>query len=480
MRIILIQPPCAIFKSEPKSCHPPLGLAYLYSALKVNHEVSVLDAIAEGYGDERYDSCGFMTYGLSFEAIRNRIARYNPDVVGVSWLFSNQSRNVREICRIAKGIDKRIVTIVGGAHPSAAPLEALKDANIDYAIIGEAEHSLMSLLREIEKGVKTLSTGGLAYRKNGDVALNPKTDYIKELDKIAFPGWDAFPLERYFKINKPHGGKARNAPFFPVVTSRGCPFGCVFCSIHNLWGKDFRKRSPENVLLEIGRLRSDFGVKEIMFEDDNLTLERERSVNIFRGIKEKALGLAWSVPNGIAMQTLDKELLSLMKDSGCYRLSFAVESGDEYVLKKIIKKPLELDNARYLVRESKRLGLETSVFFVIGFPGEKKEHLKNTFDFARKLGADSVNFFFATPLPGTELREICEKRGLIPPDIDYKYLKSNRPSFATEEFSKAELQAMVSREKLALYFLYMIFNPVKFLAKLLRKIKEHAALFLKI
>lgn len=469
MRILLIQPPFTIYQSEAKSCHPHLGLAYICAALRHRHEVFVLDAIAEGYEIEKIENYNFMTYGLPFEVIKDKIKNYNPNIVGVSWLFSNQSVNVHKVCAIAKEVNPKIITVVGGAHPSALPAEALKDMNIDYAVIGEGESSVKSLLDEIEKGEKVFSTEGLAYRKNGNSIVNPKKSYAEDLDKIIFPYWEAFPLERYFEINRPHGGKAKRTPFLPVITSRGCPFGCIFCSIHNIWGKNFRKRSPENVVSEIGYLQSKFGVKEIFFEDDNLTLEKEHCRRIFNEIIKRNLDLVWSAPNGVAINTLDEDILSLMKNSGCHSLSLAVESGDEYVLKQIIKKPLQLSRIEPLVEKAKQLGLEINAFFIVGLPDEKKGHIKKTFNFARRLKVDNVNFFFATPLPGTELYEICRKRGLILHDFDYRYLKSNKPSFATKEFSIAQLQTMVSREKAVLYIRSLFFSPGKFISKFLRK-----------
>lgn len=469
MRILLIQTPFTIYKSEEKSCHLPLGLAYICAALRNRHEVSVLDAIAEGYENEKAETSNFMTYGLPFEVIKNKIRDCAPDVVGVSWPFSDQSENVHRVCAIAKQVNPKIVTIVGGGHPSVLPLEVLKDINIDYVIIGEGEYSVKSLLEELEKGKKLLSTEGLVYRNNGNVFVNPKRNYIEELDKIAFPYWEAFPLERYYKINRPHGGDAKRTPFLPMITSRGCPFGCIFCSIHNIWGKNFRKRSPENVLSEIEYFKAKLGIKEILFEDDNLTLEKERCEHIFKGIIQRNLDLVWSAPNGVAINTIDEDFLSLMKDSGYYSFSFAVESGDEFVLKHIIKKPIQLSKIKPLVKKARNLGLEINTFFVVGLPDEKKEHIKKTFDFARELKVDNVNFFFATPLPGSELYTICREKGLISPTLDYRYLKSNKPSFATREFSMSQLEAMVLREKVILYLYSLLFRPKKFLAKLLHK-----------
>lgn len=479
MRILLIQPPFTISRTEGKKCHPPLGLAYLVSVLRRQYDVEVLDALAEGYGLEEAIDRNFIRYGLPFRDIKKKIKQIMPDVVGVSCLFSSQSQNAHAVCELTKEIDGKIITILGGAHPSAVPEEALKDKNVDYAVIGEGEEALSRLLGCLknEKELLGQDIDGLGFRHNGLIKVNPKDHYEENLDDLPFPYWDIFPLERYFKINNPHGSPARKIPFLPMVTSRGCPFECIFCSVHNLWGKNYRTRSPENILAEIGHLTERFGVKEIIFEDDNLTLNRERAKEIFKGIIDRRLGIVWSVPNGIAMQTLDDEILELMKMSGCYSISIGIESGDRYVLENIIKKPIALTMAKPIINTAKKLGLKISVFFVVGLPGETRPRLMNTFRFAESLNVDNVNFFFATPLPGTRLFQLCKEKRLINNEVNYSSLKSNKPVFATEDFSVSELSNLVSREAIKIHLLYLFRNPLGFMIKLITKIKNEPAYF---
>lgn len=481
MRVMLIQPPFTIFKTEAKVCHPPLGLAYLAAALKGNHDVSILDALAEGYSEEEAVDKEFKRYGLSFENIKKRIERFSPHVVGVSCLFSAQAQNVRRICELTKEVNEKIVTVIGGAHPSTLPEEMLEDSNVNFVVIGEGEETLRSLLSSLEdkKDIRDYGLEGIGFKCDGSIKIDRKDKYSTDLDSLPFPHWEAFPLEKYFEIAAPHGGSARGVTFLPIITSRGCPFECIFCSVHNLWGRNYRKRSAENVLSELDYLVNKLGIKEVLFEDDNLTLDKGRAKGIFEGIIDKGLNVIWSVPNGVAVQTLDEGMLKLMKRSGCRSISLGVESGDEYVLKNIIKKPIRLEMVKPIVSSAKKLGLETAIFFVVGLPGETKGQLKNTFRLAENLDVDNVNFFFATPLPGTRLLEECKEKGMIERKTDCARLKSDFPNFATEAYSIDELRSRVSREKMKLHLLYLLKKPKKFIRKLWNKFLDDPRYFIR-
>jgi len=470
MKVMLIQPPFTILRQESKKCHPPLGLAYLAACVKnAGFDVYILDALAEGYENtERVDK-NFIRYGLSFDEIREKVASVKPDVVGVSCLFSAQAENVHRICRVIKEAVPGIVTVIGGAHPTSAREESLSDNNVDFIVIGEGESIFAELLRRLECGMSYRDIAGLGYKENGFIKINERVNYENNLDFLPFPLWEAFPLHRYHRINNPHGSPAKRVPYLPVVTSRGCPFECVFCSIRSLWGPEYRKRSAGNVLNELKYLRSKFGVKEIFFEDDNLIVDKNRAEDIFRGIIDDGLDLLWSTPNGVTIDSLNNELLSLMKKSGCYSISMGIESGDPVVLKDMVKKPVDIFKAVCLIKKARKLGIETSVFFVVGFPGEGVTEIKKTFDAARRLGADYTNFFFATPLPGTRLLELCRQRGLVGKQLDYNRLKSNMPYFDNGLVTMHELFSLVRREKIKLYFLYLLKHPLKFFNRLAKR-----------
>ena len=475
---MLIQPPYIILDTEAKSCHPPLGLAYIAASLKDRHEIKVLDAIAEGFYSERPEANGYTTYGLSFESIREEIKAFNPDAVGVSCLFSTQAKNVHRIFALTKELNSKIITIVGGAHPSAMPKEVLTDRNIDYVVIGEGEETVRELLERIEKKKDFSDIQGLAFYKDSEIAIQDKNNFENNLDSLPLPAWELFPLRKYFSLNRPHGGISKSGSVLPVITSRGCPYRCIFCSIHTIWGRKYRTRKAEAVLNEIDYLISKFGIKGLIFDDDNLTFDRERSVKIFRGMIEKEFNLSWSLPNGVFIATLNRDLLSLMKKSGCYSISMAVESGDEEILKKI-KKPLNLAKAKRIIKFIQDLKFEIAVFFVVGFPFETKKQVKKTLRFARQLKVDNVNFFFATPLPGTELFELCLSNNLLPNNLDFSVWRQDIPSLKPKDFSKEELGLMVEREKIKLRFYSIFRSPIKSLFKIKDKILKEPEYFFK-
>ncbi len=469
-KILLINPPYTRWRNERKWVTPPLGLAHIAAVLEKKYEVKIIDAVIEGYESEiRVGEK--IRYGLSFAAIKERIEEFSPDIVGVSCSFSALSRNAHEILRIAKEVDRSIITIMGGAHPSAVPEVVMRDENLDFVVIGEGEETILKLVEEIENEEGFSNLDGIGYREEGEVKIIPKTTYIENLDDLPFPARHLLQMEKYFRIKKGHV-TPKNTPYTTMITSRGCPSRCIFCSIHTVWGKKFRARSPENVLKEIEYLVEKYEIKEIHFEDDNLTFDKERAEKIFDGMVERNLDILWATPNGIALWRLDENLLTKMAKSGCYSLSLAIESGDEEVLQKIIKKPLKIENVTELVKVIKKLKIKSQGFFVIGLPGETKYQIKKTIDFANSLDIDDARFFIATPYPGTELYSICKEKGYLVKDpIDFEDMIVMKGNIETPEFSPRKLEEM--QEEAVREFLYRKFkrNPASLLRYLAGQIR---------
>jgi magnesium-protoporphyrin IX monomethyl ester (oxidative) cyclase len=226
-------------------------------------------------------------------------------------------------------------------------------------------------------------------------------------------------------------------------------------------------------------LKEAFGAKEIFFEDDNLTLDRARADKIFKGMISDRLNLIWSSPNGVAVSTIDHGLLGVIKKSGCRALSFGIESGDNYVLNNIINKPVDVSHAQDIIQEASRLGIETSVFFVVGFPDENRAQLANTIGLAERLRADSVNFFFATPLPGTEFFRRCMEKGLISPGADYRYLHSGKPHFDMVDVARGDLEKLIIKERIRISEMLLKRKPLLFVRKVFKKIVHDPMYFVR-
>ena len=210
-RLLLVQPPYTIFRDEAKGCQSPLGLGYLAAVMEPLLDVRVLDAVAEGYATEIGTGESF-TYGLTDDEISAELSSYQPHMVGVSCLFSTQWRNAHRVCRLAKEVNPDVVTVMGGAHPSATLSQTLADPNVDYVVVGEGEAALPALVNALRAGRPPVDIEGIAYRDGERVAVTPRQHYIDDLDALPFPARHLLPMEKYFAINRPHGTVARRSP----------------------------------------------------------------------------------------------------------------------------------------------------------------------------------------------------------------------------------------------------------------------------
>lgn len=481
-KIFLIQPP-AFANPEKGDINPnvPLGIAYIAAVLeKKGYQVKMLDAFVEGWENEEYINDETIRVGLSFEEIEEIIADFSPDLVGVSNLFTMQRKNAHRICEIVKKINPRTIVLMGGAHPTVAPELVLENNNVDFVVIGEGEETLVELIKVIENKRSFGSLDGVAFRKNGKVVVLPKTKFIEDLDSIPFPARHLLPMETYFSILVTHGG-IKKTPYASIVTSRGCPAKCTFCSAYKVWGRKYRVRSPENVIAEIRHLIDKYKIKELLFEDDNLTMNTRRAEEIFDRMIEEKFDLIWNTPNGVAAFSLNKRIIKKMKESGCYQLNFALESGNQYVLDNVIKKPLKLNKMLSLVNYAREIGLEVGAFFVVGMPGETKEQIRDSFRLAKKWKFYAPFISIATPYPGTEIYEICKEKGYLFKDYNLDNLVIFKHSFETPQWTAQELDDLIERERLILRLHFYIRHPVLLLKRFLSKLIYHPKeLFLKL
>lgn len=474
-KILLIQPPNTIIKGRFRTSEPPLGLGYIAAVLEAEGcNVDILDAAIEGYEYVENVDKRSIYYGLPFAEIKKRIELLKPDVVGVSCLFSPQHKNSIGVCKLAKEVNSNIITVLGGHHPSVFAKEILsEEEDVDFIIKGEGEYPFRELLKRLKESMDYSDIDGLAFRKNEKIYDNPKTKFIDDLDELPFPLRKKFQMEKYFKINIPQGVFTKENLNTSVITSRGCSARCIFCATVQHWGRRFRARSAENVLTEIDELVERYGIKEIRFLDDNLTLDRDRALKLFSALAKRPYKLFWSTPQGVATWTLDEELLAVMKQSGCYRLTLGIESGDQNVLHKIIKKPVDLQRVTYLIKIMRRLGIGIDAFFVIGFPGETKAQIQKTFDFAWKNNIDSVYFQIVTPLPGTELYRIAKEKGYLINDYSFETIDYSIANIQTPDFTAREIEKMVAKQTLVFHLALIFRNPFEFIRRYVMFLFRH-------
>lgn len=356
---------------------PPLNLGYLSAYLKrQGYEVKIVDGL---------------NLSLSNRQLIPKLK--DADLIGISCM-SDYYLETRDLVKRLKQENKPIV--IGGAHASALPRETLEDTGADYIISCEGEETLLELVQAIEANGRLDQIKGLLSK---DIQLQPR-GFIADLDSLPFPDWGQIDPRKCKRA--PHGAVVKHFPVAPIITSRGCPYSCKFCASPYLWSRTIRFRSPKNVVDEIEYLVKNFGVKEIHFEDDNLTLKQDHIEGICKLILERRIKISWATPNGVRADTMTDELIDLMKRSGCYFLVFGIESANQEILNNIDKKTnlLAIERA---VRIANRLGLITQGFFIFGLPGETEQTIQETINFAKKIPLDRAQFLLLDILPGSAL-----------------------------------------------------------------------------
>ncbi len=470
MRVCLINPPRIQPKAWGKpSVFPPVGLAYVAAVLEKAHEVCIIDAPTEGWRNLQDLDEATYRVGLSNTEIADKVKQWSPDVVVIEIPFSGWSKTAFEVASMAKGVNKNIITVLEGQHPSARPEDCLANPNIDFVVIGEPENAIFELVNALGKETRDLKKiRGIGFVKNDVPVITSPRPLLQDLDSLPFPARHLLPMEEYYAAVKetPLRGEI-NKPWTIMITSRGCPYDCVFCTHHIVWGRKWRGRSPENVVDELEQVIKTYHVKQIDFLDDNMTLDRKRMENICDLIVKRGLRVEWFTPNGVRADTLDEKLLTKMKRSGCKKIRVAPESGVQRVVDQVIKKNLDLGSVERAVALCKKVGIKVGCFFVIGLIGETKAEIEKTIRYAyklRQLGADSFIFSIATPIYGTKLYEQAKRRGFLRECFSDDALAAAEPLIETPEFTADELRALCARANLV--------NPTFTRDKVLRAIRN--------
>lgn len=432
MKILLINPSFD-YHSRHLLVGMPLSLAYLAAYLrKYSYEIGILDAVA---GNITRKGAKWH-YGLSENDIVEEVKKFKPDLVGITCSFSLRNDVTLETARLIKMIDDKIITVVGGIHPTISPLETVSVRGVDYVIIGEGEESFLSLVRHLESSnkVSELNVDGCAYKDGDEVKLIPKTKFIEDLDSIPFPARDLLPMESYIRKHTIlYGlGKRRAAS---IITSRSCPGKCTFCCNYMSQGRKWRGRSAQNVFEEIKLLLEKYRIEEIFFLDDNLTFDKARMMELCEMILHKGLKFRWNTPNGIWAPALDIKLAGLMKKAGCVNICVGIESGNEMVRNKIIRKGVSGETIKKVLNICHKVGLPVVGFFIIGIPGENEDTFKDTIKFVKELPFTMIATSFFRPDPGTDLYNECLRKGYIEKDYWKNMKQFSTPMVETPSFN---------------------------------------------
>ncbi len=396
MKICLVMPTISngYWKNLGKKVGPqsePLSLVYIATYLNSKgHQASIIDALAED---------------LDEEVIEQRLKDENFDVIGVTMLTLMYSQALN-VCKIAKKINPKTYTIIGGPHPTIAASATLQnEKEIDFAVVGEAEFAFAELLEALDGKRSLSSVDGIAYKtQKGEVKLTKPREVIDDLDVLPIPDRSLLKMELY----RPSVSYYKKLPAHIILTTRGCPYRCTFCS--KVFDKKYRQNSVDYTVKEMKILIEKFGAKEIVFRDDTFTMRFPWIYEFCNKVIEEGLNkkVRWSCMTRVNLVTLD--MLNLMKKAGCWGIHFGVESGNQRLLD-LIKKDTTVQQIRDTFNWCKQAGIETRAFMMLGLPTETKEESLQTIKFAKELDPDWAQFTITTPYPGTELYNQANEYG---------------------------------------------------------------------
>ena len=421
LKVVLINPIQSTGYSQ-----PPLGLALIAAVLeREGYQVTVLEANALKLPPQ--DVVPLVT---------------DADIVGLT-TATPTINTATAIAHYLKKAYPDLPIILGGAHATLLPEETLVTApEIDVLVRGEGEETIIEVLRALEHKQPLGKISGISYRKNGEVASNPARTKNIDLDSLPFLAYHLLPWRSY----KPHPPHGRALPFAAIITSRGCPYKCSYCS-KPVFGSKFRGQTPERVVEEVAYHKSRFGIKELAFYDDVFTMDRKRAYAIADEMIKRGVKIHWTCETRVNL--VDKELLRHIKQAGCYSIAYGIESGSPEILN-TLGKDISLEQAEEAVRLSREVGLQTIGYFMFGSPGETPETIRQTIQFAKKLKLDFAQFSVTTPFPGTKLYELYSdgrKADNIPWE-NFVYAGSSRgitPVFESSLLNRDDIQYWARR-----------------------------------
>ncbi len=389
---------------------------------------------------------------LTPSKLTETIKLFQPDMVGLS-IVSAASKTVLDDIRVVRRLLPDAVIVAGGPHPSLLPHEfnAAAEDSIDYILRGDAETAFRMLVARCwNQRSRDISSRDIAdipgiWSKTRDGMVSSDIPLNQACDELGIPAWDLMPPAEYPRV--PQGEFFKNFPVAPVITSRGCPFECGFCSVAALKGKTVRFRSPDLIADEIQLLKNKFGVKEIQFVDDNLTVSKEHVLSVCEAMLNRNLDIPWSCPNGVRVDTLDDDIVEAMKAAGCYSVSVGLETANPDVLERM-NKHLDPDKAIEAVHRVARKKIEVNGFFILGYPGDNEANIKDTIRLAKRLPLTRAHFMLFTPFPGSrEYERLSRVSGnRVPHDATFAQV-----SYVPHGMTKKDLKRLHRRAFIEFY-----------------------------
>ena len=408
----------------------PTTLCLLGGIAKDVVEVKILDA-------NRYD--------MSREQFRSEIESYRPDYVGISVLTSEYGDTLDAAADLVKSVNQRIITIAGGAHVTTLPYKIMTNQNVDYGCRGEGDYLLRDLVLYLE-GRGPFPAKGLIYRENGEVKVQERVQ-VEDMKSLPWPDYNLVRLEDYVNSQGRYGpNRLPELPGITVIMTRGCPYGCTFCQVENIAGKKIRAADPVGVVEHLAFLKAQYGIRSIQILDDNLFAHKEVAKTFMREMIAQRLDIKW-ICSSFALFALDDEMLELMQDAGCIGVNCAIESGNERVLREIIRKPIkDLAAVPTKIARIKARGIFVIANFIIGSPGETWEEIRETIRFAESCNADYVKLFVAVMLPGTRMHDMAVELGALAVTEDELKVQWRHSQLSSPEWTSRDISILRAYE----------------------------------
>ncbi len=400
-KIVLVKPPLSMEElygelSEAGSLEPPLGLAYLAASLRARGiEVEIVDCLANH---------------LSLEEATREILKREPEYVGIT-AVTIDIYSAAELAKRIKGLVPHITTIIGGVHVTAMPYETMQRfEQFDIAVVNEGEMTVCELINALGKKEDLGAVKGIVFREGKEVRFSSSRTFIENLDTLPIPAWDLLPyLPKYYR--SPAYSMDRS-PSSSLITSRGCGMGCTFC-FQGAFGKGIRMHSSEYVIRMIKHLYHKYGIRNIRIVDDNFLLNRKRVMEICEALIREKLDLTFSCLSRV--DTINPEMLKILKKAGCWQLIYGIESGSQKILDGVNKK-VTLGKIEQALKMTKLAGIRSLGYFMIGFPSETEETIQETINFALRLPLDDFKMNILAPFPGSELYKTAHQFGTFNSD----------------------------------------------------------------
>jgi len=401
--------------------YPPLGLAYLAGAARrAGFGATILEAHA---------------HNLSPAAVLREIVHTRPDLVGLSantfsWpLVARLARNIRAEL-------PRVPIVIGGPQLSLYPRECMEEQSIDVAVLGEGDETVVELLERLARGDELAGTPGTLVRVGDDIVQGPDRPPVNDLDSLALPAIDLFPLDEYRSMTIA-------TPFVTIVTSRGCPYRCRYCSQVYVGGH-YREHGAERVTEEMIRAVERFGAREIIFFDETFTINRARVLDVCSAIAARDLGVHWHIRT--RGDLLDEEMLLALREAGCASIHIGIEAGTARI-RSLMNKQFDMDKTAATLERARKLRIETRGYFMIGYPGETPEEIEETIRLSLDLPLDWASYTITQPAPGTDIYRDAVASGHISGDYwrDYTLLRISEPLpyFTSERLSTERLESLL-------------------------------------